>query len=99
MVEAGVVGHAARPVIGDDDGSDLARGYVSFVESDDDSVVAAPPHRRRGDLVYETADKLVALGDQPTLLHGSRVVGVHAPGRSAVHVVALIGDDVAEVRN
>ena len=72
---------------------------VALIEGDHDGIVADLPHRRRGDLVDEFTSKLVALCHQPALLHGSRVVRVHTPGRRTVHVAAFVGDDVAEVGN
>src|SRR6516164_7606435 len=99
MVEAGLVRHAARSVVRNDDRYDLAVGCITFVEGDDDGVVPGLPYRRRSDLGNYITNKLVALRDQPTLLDRTRPVRVHAPGRGAMHVMALVGDDVAEVGN
>ena len=62
--------------------------------------MASLPFRHVGDDViefYDPTEKPVAMRDQPLLLHRPRDVRVHARGRSAVDVAALVGDDVAEV--
>jgi hypothetical protein len=86
-------------VVRNGDRYDLAVGRITFVEGDDDGVVPGLSHRRRSDLGHDSTNKLAALRDKPTLLDRTRVVRVHAPGRSALHVMALVGDDVAEVGN
>jgi hypothetical protein len=55
--------------------------------------------RRRGDLVDDAARERVHVRDQLALLDGIYRGGIDAPGRGAVRVVALVGHDVAEVRN
>src|SRR5438270_12031208 len=99
MIEAGLVGYTAWSMVGADDCYDLAGGSVAFVEGNDDRVVAGLPHRRCRDLIHQAAHKFVALRDEPALLRGPGIARVHAPGRSAVHVVALVRHDVAEIGN
>src|SRR5262249_39777167 len=86
-------------VIGDYGGINLAFCEDSLIEGNYDRVVARLPDGIRGDLIHYVPDKLIAAGDEKVLLHSSGGVRVHTPGWGSVHVVALIGNDVAEIGN
>jgi hypothetical protein len=92
-------------VTGDDDQRDLARArvgvaaagaVVALVEGDGDRVVALGPEARVGDVADQLAQVGVAHGDQVLVLRIADVAAVQAVRRVAVHVVALVRDDVAE---
>ena len=100
MVIRGAVLLAAGPVVRGDDRDDPVLRRVALVPRHDDRVVTALPDRRPRDGGDRLPEKLVAFRDElASVVHVARVAAVDAPRRGAVHVVALVRHDVAEVRH
>jgi hypothetical protein len=108
VVGRGGIAKPAWAVAGDDDGGHLtaarpgvaAAGIgIAAVVGDSDDVVALGPERGIGDLAHQLPQVPVADRDQMLILRIADVAAVEAVRRIPVHVVAFVGDDVAETRH
>lgn len=71
---------------------------VALVEEDRHRVVALGPEGGIRDLAHGAPERGIPRGDEVLVLgvRATRAAGIDAVGRVPVHVVALVGDDVAE---